>query len=69
MRLTPEERHRMLELVRRARGRSRNLTPGEREELAGLVAKANPRQFVGRAAEKISPVPLPGRLVNGKRKR
>lgn len=64
-RLEPAERRRLVELVRRGRGRSRNLAPAEREELATLVAKAEPRRFAGLAADRLSPVPLPRRLVDG----
>ena len=66
-RLEPAERRRLLHLVRTGRGRSRNLSPEEREELAGLVAKVEPRLFAGMAADKISPVPLPRRLIEGRR--
>ncbi len=64
-RLEPAERRRLVELVRIGRGRARNLQPAEREELARLVAKVEPRRFAGMAADKISPVPLPRRLVEG----
>ena len=67
--LTPEERRRLVELVRIGRGRSRNLSEADREELAALVAKAEPRLFAGMAADKLSPVPLPRRLREGPRKR
>jgi hypothetical protein len=64
--LEPYERRRLLELVRKGHGRSRNLTGDEREELARLVAKAEPRRFAGVAANKLSPVPLPRRLTHGR---
>ena len=66
-RLEPTERRRLFELVRTGRGRTRNLSPEEREELAGLVAKVEPRLFAGMAADKISPLPLPRRLIEGRR--
>ena len=69
VRLEPHERRRVIQLVRRARGRSRNLSPRERAELAALVAKADPRLFVGTVADQLSPVRLPRRVVRGKRKR
>jgi hypothetical protein len=69
VRLEPHERRRVIQLVRRARGRSRNLSPRERAELAALVAKADPRLFVGTVADQLSPVRLPRRIVRGKRKR
>jgi hypothetical protein len=68
-RLTPEERRRAIELVKLGRGRTGNLTSSERDELAALVAKAEPRLFAGLAADKLSPVPLPKRFVHGRRKR
>jgi hypothetical protein len=68
-RLTPDERHRAVELIRAAHGRPRNLSGAEREELAALVAKAEPRLLAGEAAEAFSPVPLPKRFVTGRRHR
>jgi hypothetical protein len=67
-RLDRTERRRLLELVRKGRGRSRNLEPREREELAALVAKLEPRHFAALAADKLSPVPLPRRFVTGSRR-
>ena len=67
-RLTPEERRRAFDLVRLGRGRKGNLTAKEREELAALVAKAEPRLFAGLAADKLSPVPLPKRFTHGSSK-
>ena len=64
-RLEPAERSRLLALVRKGRGRSRNLTPAEREDLAALVAKVEPRRFAGLAVDRLSPVPLPKRLLHG----
>jgi hypothetical protein len=65
--LSPRERRRLVELLRAGRGRPSNLRAREREELEQLIAKTEPRVFAGEAAEKLSPVPLPSRLVNGKR--
>jgi hypothetical protein len=67
--LDAEEKRRLLGLVRKGRGRTRNLTTEEREDLARLVAKAEPRRFAGLVADKLSPVPLPKRIVNGPRAR
>lgn len=67
--LDPRERRRLLELVRKGKGRTRGLSPQEREELAALVAQAEPRRFAGLVADKLSPVPLPGRIVGGRRRR
>ena len=66
--LDPQERRRVLELVRIGRGRPSHLSEAEREELRRLVAKAEPRLFVGEVAEKLSPVKLPRRIVRGPRR-
>ena len=66
-RLTPEERRRAFELVRVGRGRMSNLSEDERDELATLVAKIEPRLLAGEAVEAMSPVHLPRRLVYGRR--
>jgi len=67
--LDPNERRRLVALVRLGRGRSRNLKPAERHELRELIAKAQPRLFVGNAADKLSPVPLPPLVRRGFQKR
>ena len=67
--LTPDERRRLVALVREGRGRPRNLSHEQREELAALVAKAEPRRFAGLAADALSPVPLPKRVVGGRKRR
>jgi hypothetical protein len=67
--LEPDERRRLMTLVVATRGRSSNLTAGEKLELARLVAKADPRLFAGLVAQRFSPVPLPGRVVRGPRRR
>jgi hypothetical protein len=69
VRLEPAERRRLVELVRIGHGRRRNLTPQQRDELALLVEKAAPREFLGEAASRLSPVPLPQRLIRGRRSR
>jgi hypothetical protein len=66
--LDAAERRRLVELVRKGRGRPSKLSPEERDELARLVSKAEPRLFAGEMADKLSPVPLPRRLVRGPRK-
>jgi hypothetical protein len=55
-RLTPSERRRVFELLRRGRGRPSNLTQRERAELAMLVAKAEPKLFAKAVARKFSPI-------------
>jgi hypothetical protein len=67
--LDADERRRLIELLREGRGRPRNLSAAEREELTGLVAKAEPRLFAGSVADKLSPVPLPRRAVQGRARR
>ena len=68
-RLQPAERRRFVELLRKGHGRPSNLSPAEREELSTLLAKAESRLFAGMAADMLSPVPLPRRVVRGPRKR
>ena len=60
MKLEPAERHRMLVLVRQGRGRPRNLSERERRELARLVQKMEPRDFVNTATKRLTGVSLPG---------
>jgi hypothetical protein len=67
-RLTPQERRRLITLLRTGRGRRRNLSQAERDELAALVAKVEPRLLAGAAVERLSPVPLPRRLLFGPRR-
>jgi hypothetical protein len=67
--LDPWERRRLVALVRKGKGRTSALSPGERDELAGLAAKLEPRRFAGLAADRLSPVPLPRRLVHGPARR
>ena len=67
--LEPAERRRLVELLRAGHGRPRNLSAGDREELAGLVAKAEPRLFAGSVADKLSPFPLPRRIIEGRKRR
>jgi hypothetical protein len=57
MRLDRHERQRLVELVRIGRGRRRNLSGAEREELAGLMARVEPRLLAGHAVEKLSSSP------------
>jgi hypothetical protein len=66
-RLTRAQRSRLLALVIRSRGRPGSLSPAERRELLGLVSKLEPRLFLGMTARRLSPVPLPKRLLYGRR--
>jgi hypothetical protein len=54
--LSPQERRRIVELVRRGRGRTSNLSERERRELAQLVEKAEPRLFAKNLVRKLNPV-------------
>jgi hypothetical protein len=65
--LEPQERRRLLVLLRDGHGRPSNLSSRQREELEALIAKAEPRLFAGTAAEKLSPIPLPDSVVRGRR--
>lgn len=58
--IEPDERRRLVELVRKGKGRRVNLSAAERDELTQLVAKVEPRRFALLAADKLSPVPIPG---------
>jgi hypothetical protein len=66
-RLDARERRRLLALVAKARRGPSALGAGEREELSALVAKLEPRAFLGSAAARLSPVPVPKRLLYGPR--
>jgi hypothetical protein len=66
-RLQPDERKRLIGLVQTSRGRAGNLSEAERNELAELLGKLEPRLFVGAAADRLSPVPLPKRFTQGPR--
>src|SRR4051794_19045399 len=66
---TPARRRPLVALLRDGRGRGRNLPDRERDELAALVAKVEPRRFAGAAADRLSPVRLPRRIVNGPARR
>ena len=59
-RLEPDERRRVIRLVRRGRGRPSNLSDRERRELALLVQKMEPREFVNTATKRLTGVSLPG---------
>jgi hypothetical protein len=69
-RLEPDERRRLITLVMRippTPGRPRNLSSADRDELARLIHKADPWLFARLVAQRFSPVPLPNRLVRGRR--
>jgi hypothetical protein len=64
-RLNRAQRHRLVALVRRAHGRPSSLAVAERRELEELVSMLEPRVFVGSAVRRVSPVPVPKRLLYG----
>lgn len=66
-RLDPSERKRLVALARKSHGRPGALGKAERAELVALLAALEPRLFVGSALKKLSPVPLPKRLLFGPR--
>lgn len=66
-RLDRAERRRLLALIARTRGRPSALTGAERRELMLLVARLEPRLFLGLAVKRFSPVPVPKRLLYGRR--
>jgi hypothetical protein len=68
-RLSPSERRRLIVLVRVGRGRRSRLTEAERDELEALLGKLQARFLMGAAIDRLSPVPLPRRLVYGRRNR
>ena len=68
-RLSPRERRRLIVLVRVGRGRRTRLTGAERDELEELLTKLQPRLLMGEAINRLSPVPLPRRLVFGPKNR
>jgi hypothetical protein len=69
MLLTPAERRRLLALVRAGRGSRSRLTNAQRRELETLLAKLEARRLMGDAVTRLSPVPLPRRLVYGRGRR
>jgi hypothetical protein len=58
--LSREDRRRLVSLVRRGR----SLSPDERREVRDIVGRLEPREFAFAAADKVSPLPLPRRLLN-----
>lgn len=66
-RLDAAQRSRLIALARKSHGRPGSLGKAERAELARLLAALEPRLFVGSALKKLSPVPLPKRLLFGPR--
>lgn len=66
-RLDASQRRRLIALARKSHGRPGSLAKAERAELGLLLAALEPRLFLGTALKRISPVPLPKRLLFGPR--
>jgi hypothetical protein len=66
--LDAEERRRLGSLVLGSARKRGALSAGERIELLRLVAKLEPRLLFGTAVRRVSPVPIPGRVLYGKRR-
>jgi hypothetical protein len=54
LKLEPQERRRLVQLMRRGHGRPKNLSERERRELQRLLQKAEPRVFVGSAFKRVA---------------
>jgi hypothetical protein len=67
--LNPRERRRLAGLIGLGLARRGRLAAGERRELRLLVAKLRLRMMVGTAVKRVSPVPVPKRLLFGPTKR
>ena len=61
------QRRRTLTLLVKSRGRRSRLSDAERAELAALVAAAEPRLLFGSVARRLSPLPVPKRVLYGPR--
>ncbi len=66
--LEPRDRRRFAELAGRGL-RDRRLSASDREELAELLWRLEPRAFAGGTVDRFSPFPLPRRLLYGKRRK
>ena len=65
--LNGAQRRRLLALLGQARGRPGLLSDSEREELTALIATLQPRLFLGSATRRLSPLPVPKRVLYGPR--
>lgn len=68
-RLDGGERRRLAALVLGAARQRGRLDGDERDELHALVSKLEPRLLFGDAVARLSPMPLPKRLLYGPRRR
>ena len=67
-RLDRIQRRRLLALMVATHGRPARLRAGERAELMLLLARLEPRLFLGLAVRRLSPMPLPKRVLYGPRR-
>src|SRR5947209_5329065 len=65
--LNGAERRRLAQLLHKRARRTGGLDADERAELDEIVAKLQPRLFLGTAARRLSPIRLPARLLYGPR--
>jgi hypothetical protein len=65
--LNGAQRRRLLALLGQARGRPSSLSHDEQEELSALIATLQPRLFLGSATRRLSPLPVPKRVLYGPR--
>ena len=66
-RLSGAERRRLFELLALWARRRGHLTARERRDLTILTAKLEPRLLLGSAVRRVSPVPIPARVLYGRR--
>lgn len=66
-RLNAAERRRLASLVARSAPGRDGLDPGERAERGALIARLEPRLLFGTAVRRLSPVPVPRRVLYGRR--
>lgn len=66
-RLNASEQRRLASLVARSAPGRGGLGVRERAELAALIVKLEPRLLFGTAVRRLSPVPVPRRLLYGRR--
>jgi hypothetical protein len=66
-RLNGSERRRLIELLAIGARRRGRLTAKERRDLTMLTAKLEPRLLLGTAVRRVSPVPIPARVLYGRR--
>lgn len=66
-RLDRTQRRRLVTLLRKSAGRPSSLSEAERHELIALLARLEPRLFFGSTLRRLSPMPIPKRLLYGPR--